>query len=112
LNDAIKRDTVFRPMVRGRLVEVNGEKLDTTRYADTRARRLAEREFNLSWADALPGGNRVVSGSFWSPTARGADAGMSLEDGIAHTLGVKLGDLLTFDVGGNRAAAYGTCFCK
>jgi len=112
LNEAVKRDTVFRPMVRGRLVELNGEKLDTARYADTRARRLAEREFNLSWADVLPSGNRVVGGTFWAPAARGADAGMSLEDGIAQTLGVKLGDALTFDVGGNRVTAKVTSLRK
>ena len=41
---------------------------------------------------ALPVGNRVVQGTFWSPQARGADAGISLEEGIAQTLGVKLGD--------------------
>ena len=105
LDATLKAETSFRPMVRGRLVEVNGQALDTTRYADTRARRLAEREFNLSWTDRPPSGNRVVGGTFWAPAARGVGAGMSLEDGIAETLGVKLGDALTFDVGGNRVTA-------
>jgi putative ABC transport system permease protein len=105
LSDAIGAEATFRPMVRGRLVEVNGSKIDTTRFTDTRARRLAEREFNLSWADRLPQGNRVVQGTFWPPDARGADTGMSLEDGIAETLGIKLGDTLTFDAGGNRVSA-------
>ena len=112
LNTSLKADTTFRPMVRGRLVEVNGQKLDTTRYADTRARRLAEREFNLSWTDKLPNGNRIVSGTFWLAAARGSDAGISLEDGIAQTLGVKLGDALTFDVGGNRVTAKVTSLRK
>ncbi len=98
-------DVPFKPMVRGRLVEVNGAPLDTSRYTDTRARRLAEREFNLSWTDALPPGNRVVQGRFWSTQARGAGAGMSLEEGIAQTLGVKVGDRLTFDAGGIRVTA-------
>ena len=95
----------FKPMVRGRLVELNGKPLDTTQYAETRARRLAEREFNLSWTDTLPEGNRTVAGSFWRTDARGADAGISMEEGIATTLGVKLGDRLTFDSGGIRVTA-------
>jgi len=95
----------FKPMVRGRLVEVNGRPLDTAQYAEPRARRLAEREFNLSWTDRLPEGNRVVAGRFWGQEARGADAGISLEEGIAKTLGVKMGDRLTFDAGGIRVAA-------
>jgi putative ABC transport system permease protein len=95
----------FKPMVRGRLVELNGRPLDTTQYAETRARRLAEREFNLSWTDRMPEGNRTVSGRFWTPQAQGADAGISLEEGIAQTLGVKLGDRLTFDAGGIRVTA-------
>ena len=98
-------DVQFKPMVRGRLVEVNGAPLDTSRYTDRRARRLAEREFNLSWTDALPPGNRVVQGRFWPTQARGADAGISLEEGIAQTLGVKVGDRLTFDAGGIKVTA-------
>jgi putative ABC transport system permease protein len=98
-------DVPFKPMVRGRLVEVNGAPLDTSRYTDRRARRLAEREFNLSWTDALPPGNRVVQGRFWPTQARGAEAGISLEEGIAQTLGVKVGDRLTFDAGGIKVTA-------
>jgi putative ABC transport system permease protein len=92
-------------MFRGRLVEINGEAVDTRRYDDARARRLAEREFNLSYTDRLPEGNRVVGGRFWPAQARGAEAGMSLEDGIAQSLGAKLGDTLTFDIAGTRVSA-------
>ena len=112
LSEAIGADASFRPMVRGRLVELNGQKMDTTRYTDTRARRLAEREFNLSWTDRLPKGNRVSGGTFWSVDTRGGEAGMSLEDGIAETLGIKLGDELTFDVGGNRVTTRVTSLRK
>ncbi len=102
----------FRPMVRGRLVAVNGAEMDTKKFADTRARRLAEREFNLSWTDALPKGNRIASGAFWTSGTAAADAGMSLEEGIAETLGVKLGDALTFDVAGNKVTANVTSLRK
>jgi len=105
-------EPVFKPMVRGRLVERNGAPFDAASYEDTRARRLAEREFNLSWTDALPQGNRVVSGAFWSPQARGTGAGLSLEDGIAKTLGVKVGDALTFDIAGSRLTARVTSLRK
>ena len=105
-------DVAFRPMVRGRLVAVNGAEVDTKKYTDTRARRLAEREFNLSWADALPKGNTIARGTFWAAGARAADAGMSLEEGIADTLGVKLGDALTFDIAGSRVTATVTSLRK
>ena len=97
-------DVVFRPMVRGRLVAVNDVTLDTTKYVDVQARRLAEREFNLSWTDALPKGNRVTQGEFWKPGLADAPAlaaaGMSLEEGIAESLRVKVGDTVTFDIAG------------
>ena len=112
LQKGVGKDVAFNPMVRGRLVAVNGAEVDTKKYVDTRARRLAEREFNLSWSDVLPKGNRLTAGAFWTPGMAAADAGMSLEDGIAETLGVKLGDTLTFDIAGNAVSAKVTSLRK
>ena len=112
LRQAIGVDVPFRPMVRGRLVAINDAELDTKKFGDIRARRLAEREFNLSWTDALPKANTVTSGAFWTPGTTGAEAGMSLEESIAETLGVKLGDALTFDIAGSKVTARVTSLRK
>jgi putative ABC transport system permease protein len=97
-------DTTLYPMVRGRLVAVNGIALDTTKYGDTRARRLAEREFNLSWATELATTNRVTAGR-WFGAETGTDAGISMEEGIAEQLHLKLGDALTWDLAGASVTA-------
>jgi len=90
------------PMVRGRLVAVNGKPVSEADYADERAKRLVEREFNLSWAEELPGHNQLAAGRWFAP---GAKDELSAEQGIAQTLGWKLGDALTFSVGGERVTA-------
>ena len=84
------------PMIRGRLVAVNGAPVAPGSYSDERAQRLVEREFNLSHAAQLPAHNSV-SGGAW--VADEAD-GLSVEDGLAATLGLKLGDRLRFDIAG------------
>jgi putative ABC transport system permease protein len=103
---ALRRDlnveATLSPMVRGRLVAINGAPFDVAALPEGRARALGEREFNLSWADTLPPGNRMVAGAWWQP---GETGGASLEQGIAHTLGIKLGDTLTYDVAGTRVSA-------
>jgi len=107
VRNAMKRaevSTPLYPMIRGRLVEVNGKRLDTAQYADTRSRRLAEREFNLSFASDLPKSNRIVAGK-WFDGATGAEAGISMEQGIAESLRLKVGDKLTFDIAGTPATA-------
>jgi len=96
--------TDLYPMVRGRLVAVNGATLDTRRYDNPRSRRLAEREFNLSYADSLPKTNRVTAGTFWGAGGKAGD-GVSMEDGIAESLKLKLGDELTFDIAGTPVSA-------
>ena len=86
----------FNPMVRGRLTAVNGTAVSEADFADERAKRLVEREFNLSYMDAAPGHNLVTAGRWFKP----GDKEVSAEEGIARTLGWKLGDRLTFTVAG------------
>lgn len=87
------------PMVRGRLRQINGQPVIPTHYSDSRARRLATRDFNLSWSEQLQDGNRVVQGQWWSESAHGVPA-FSVEQGLAETLGIRVGDRLTFDIAG------------
>ncbi len=84
------------PMIRGRLVAVNGKTMGPTDWPDERAKRLVDREFNLSTSITKPAHNEVTSGR-WTDNEAGA---ISVEDGIATSLGLKLGDKLRFDIGG------------
>ena len=84
------------PMIRGRLVSINGQPPSPALLSQERARRLLEREFNLSHAAQLPAHNQVVAGRW----VGGEAEGLSIEEGIASTLGLQLGDRLSFDVAG------------
>jgi putative ABC transport system permease protein len=94
----VKRYDWF-PMIRGRLVAINGKTVVPDDYADERAKRLLDREFNLSNDADLPAHNQLVAGR-WTRDEANA---VSVEDGLAQTLGLKLGDELRFDVGGASA---------
>jgi putative ABC transport system permease protein len=84
------------PMIRGRLVAINGQAITAQSFSGERASRLAEREFNLSHGERLPAHNEVVAGR-WTEDEAGA---LSVEQGLAQELGLKLGDRLRFDIAG------------
>jgi len=87
----------LHPMVRGRLTALNENALSGADYKEDRARRLVEREFNLSWSAQPPEGNRIVAGNWWAEGTRAVPE-VSVEKGLAETLGLKLGDKLTWRV--------------
>ena len=88
------------PMIRGRLVAINGKPVVPDDYPEERAKRLLDREFNLSHDAAMPAHNKIVGGQ-WTTNEPNA---VSVEEGLAQTLGLKLGDALQFDIGGTPAA--------
>lgn len=96
-------EPVLFPMIRGRLTERNGEPTSGEDYADadSRSRRLAEREFNLSVTDTLREDNRVTAGEFWNGRTP-ASPELSVEEGFAESLGWKLGDSIAFDIAGQK----------
>ena len=89
------------PMFRGRLVAINGRDVNPVDYAEERARHLVDREFNLSHAAEQPAHNRIAAGR-WVANEAGA---ISVEQGLADTLRLKLGDTLRFDVAGTPVEA-------
>ncbi len=96
------------PMIRGRLVAVNDRPVSEADYEEERAKRLVEREFNLSYLAEPPPHNEIVAGRWFEPGGRE----LSVEQGIAERLGWKLGDELTWAVGGERFSARVTSLRK
>jgi putative ABC transport system permease protein len=94
-------------MVRGRMVEINGQPITETQKDSHESFR---RELNLSWTTDLPEGNKVEQGVWWdqldltkfeSKAKTGNSlAPVSLEEQLAGELGLSLGDRMTFSVGG------------
>ena len=99
----------LEPMVRGRLATVNGRPVRPQDYPEERARRLIEREFNLSSRDDLPAGNEVLAGR-WH--AQGGAMQFSVESGLAETLNLHIGDELGFEVAGQGFAGRVTSLRK
>jgi len=92
------------PMVRARLLAIDGKPVSADEFDSERARRLATREFNLSWASELQQDNSIISGHWWSKDDFGKPL-LSVEEGIAKELGLKLGDTLTYGVAGKQFSA-------
>jgi putative ABC transport system permease protein len=92
------------PLVRARLVGINGHAVSAQDYADERARRQVEREFNVTDMTDLPPDNQVSQGAWFS--RHDLDTGaVSVEHWIAERLGIALGDRLEFEAAGRTFSA-------
>lgn len=92
---------VLYPMIRGRLIRINDKPVTGETYVEDRARRLVDREFNLSTMLAVPPQNQITAGRWYGNRKPEA----SVEEGLAKTLNLKLGDRLAFDIGGQSVEA-------
>jgi putative ABC transport system permease protein len=97
------REAHLYPMIRGRLTAVNQLAITATTYSTEDARRMADREFNLSTMKDMPPTNTVVAGQWYDDRPGQAEA--SVEQGLAKTLKLKLGDVLRFDIAGQTVDA-------
>ncbi|MEJ2397821.1 MAG: FtsX-like permease family protein, partial [Gammaproteobacteria bacterium] len=90
----------FAPMARARLLRINGKTVRADDYASPRAKRLVLHEFNLSWRAKLQKGNKLLAGRWWRKD-EAANPYISLEQSIIKAFHLRLGDKLTFDLGGD-----------
>ena len=89
----------LHPIVRARLTAINGVDVSQIHFAEPHAQHLLNREANLSWSDTLPAANIITAGHWWNATEAQQPLA-SLEEDFAKQLKLKVGDKLTFDIGG------------
>ena len=106
------KTTEIYPMVRGRVTKVNGELVKDALSEQAQQHNSLRRELNMTWTSDLPKGNKVVEGEWgWpqqisnGPEKQSAIPQISIEDKMAATLGLKLGDTLSFNIGSEEWTA-------
>lgn len=97
-DEYLAREQLY-PMVRGRLTHINGAELTEDQRTEN---GVFNREANLTWTDTLATDNKIVAGQWWDKWQPGTPSltGVSVEAELAKTAGLKLGDHLTFSLGG------------
>jgi len=91
----------FHPMVRARWRSHNDREVRGEDFDEGRTRRMALREFNLSWAAELPPDNRVSEGQWWAASQHGQPL-LSMDADLAGRLDIERGDTLEFEIAGER----------
>jgi putative ABC transport system permease protein len=83
------------PVVRGRFISLNGTPVEQLKGQHFPRRMLENAE--LSWADALPAGDKVASGKWW---ANAGAAEVAVDQGAAQRLHLGVGSAVELEAGG------------
>jgi len=108
------------PVLRGRVIAVNGDKIERGPSADADRQQLRDerrqarpeerrthpgisREYTLTYRDHLEANERVVDGKFWNGPS--PEAEVSVEKGQHERSFVNVGDTMVFDILGSQVSA-------
>ncbi len=91
------------PMLRGRIISLNGTPAEKITPSDDAAWVL-QSDRGITYANEVPKGSRLVEGQWWTPDYDGPPL-VSFEKRIADGLGLKLGDKVTVNVLGRDITA-------
>ncbi len=90
-------------LVRTRLAQINSVPVDQIEFSDPRASHTVTHTFNVTYTDQLPEQNEIVAGQWLSENREPAQ--LSLEQGMAERLDLKLGDVITMTAGSQTLSA-------
>ena len=97
-NHKLEHSPIY-PIVRGRLSAVNG--VPIRQYVSKESNRQDEsldRDLALTWNIHLPKDNKIIQGKWHQSNLNNEMKGVSIEQGIAENLAIKLGDTLAFTI--------------
>lgn len=89
----------FYPVIRGRLVAINNTPVQKVVSKDSQGESATHRELSLTWAQELPEDNKIIAGNWWQEPQAGL---VSIEQKLAHSLKINMGDSLSFTVGSQQ----------
>ena len=92
----------FTPLIRGRLLSAKRP------GSDTNFDNLMDREANLTWQNLLPVSNKLVAGKWWAEGDEVKE--VSVDQEIAASMDLEIGDELTFSAGGKTFSVSVTSF--
>ncbi len=95
-------DSHLYPVVRGRLIKINGVAVQQIVSKDSQGEQATHRDLSLTWVKDIPEDNKLAAGKWWSSTRPGL---VSIEEKLAKSLKVKIDDQLTFTVGSQQLTA-------
>lgn len=103
--DEIKQNNIpaaiIYPVIRGRLVGINGVGVQKLVTKDSQGERATHRDLSLTWGDVLPEDNKTLAGE-WDGSKKGT---VSIESKLAKSLRITIGDRLTFSIGSEQVEA-------
>jgi putative ABC transport system permease protein len=91
-------------VLRARVTGVEGRELSLESYEDVRGRGSLAREYTITYRPELERNESVVEGKFWDATPS-TDGEVSIEQSISERFGIRVGDLMRFDVLGRTIPA-------
>ena len=92
------------PVLRARVVGVEGRELNLENYEDVRGRGSLGREYTITYRAKLERNEKVVAGQIWEPTPSDQPE-VSIEQFINESFKISIGDTIRFDVLGRVISA-------
>jgi len=92
----------FYPVVRGRLIEINSIPVQQIVSKESQGERAIHRDLSLTWSKTAPKDNKIIAGEWHAQRKPGL---VSIEQKLAKSLKVKVGDTLTFTIGSQQITA-------
>ena len=93
------------PVLRARVVGVQGRDVTLDDYEDVRGRGSLAREYTITYRRGLEANERIVDGTAWDAAAASGAGEVSIEESISTRFGIHVGDTIRFDVLGRIVSA-------
>ena len=91
------------PVLRARVVGVQGRAINLESYEEVRGRGSLSREYTVTYRPHLEGNEEILAGAWWNEPP--AEPQVSIEERLRDRFGIQVGDQMRFDILGRIVTA-------